>query len=186
MAKVNANVEVSELLLVSGFAVAGALCFDHSCNDGKALKFLKEKLPEIKQWFAGGGYEGSEAKQNTIRSGIVMKKKTAVNHDVPGVGVLTQGKKVRKNRDRVAPNAVDEKPHDKVDMRKSHDDADENAVKPETAVADGPLPVEDVLPTPQENHNEAEASVQAADVEDQNEQEPEGDKGGVKQPEQAE
>ena len=173
MAKVNANVEVGELLFVSGFAVAGALCLDQSCNDGKALEFLKEKFTEIKQWFAGDEKtEGSEANPDMESDNGILEN---------------AGNQMQKTRKNSGSNNKAASPSGQGAMREPHDDGNvaksENVAERETGFADGQQPANEALQTNAEDHKDAEDDVKGSDVD---EQEAEREPVGEEQPEQAE
>ena len=44
------NLKVVKVLAFGGFAVAGALIQDHSCDNKRTLNFIRDKIVEFKPW----------------------------------------------------------------------------------------------------------------------------------------
>ena len=89
MAKANANVELSELIIVGGIAVGAALIWDHTSNNGDVLASLKNSFSEFAKFLSGGNEKTKVDDSNDQKNGTSPKRNSSnqVSDEAPQTDV---------------------------------------------------------------------------------------------------
>ena len=77
MAKANANVELSELIIVGGIAVGAALIWDHTSNNGDVLAKVKNSFSEFAKFLSGGNEKTKVDDSNDQKNGTSSKRNSS-------------------------------------------------------------------------------------------------------------